>query len=545
MLFCFFVSFFTVGVKISHVATSNQEDTSFSNSPSVLNNNRLDIVDRNGDVLATNIITYSLYAHPYEFIDTEIVINKLMSIFPDLNKEVLIKSLQSERKFVWIKKKLSPEQQEQVKDLGEPGLYLGPRKVRLYPNGSFASHILGGTTFGKESVNHAEIIGSAGVELFFDKYLKNKSKENNVLTLSIDLPIQSIIEKVLSSGIKIMNSKGGSAVLINANNGEIISLASFPDFDPNNRPIPIKGEDSSKSPLFNRAAQGLYELGSTFKVFTIAQALDEGYANTETIINTKGPLMLGKKPINDFHYYGPTLSLTDVIVKSSNVGTARIALNIGSNNQKRFLQKFGFIDLTKLELPEANKAKPIIPSKWSKISTATISYGHGISVTPVHLAAAYSTLVNGGLKINPTLIKLKKKEVNTYNLISPQTSYSLRKILRKVVTNGTAKSANVDGYQIGGKTGTADKVDPINGGYLEDKVRTIFVSAFPIFDPKYVLVVILDEPEDRHKDIPDRTASATAVPVSAEIIRRIAPILGLRPYKDNNYFEEKTLKVVN
>ncbi len=469
----------------------------------------------------------------------------MISIFPDLNNEALKKSLKSERKFVWIKKILSPEQQELVKDLGEPGLYLGPRKTRLYPNGSFASHILGGTTFGKESVNHAEIVGAAGVELFFDKYLRNKSKENDVLVLSIDLPIQSIVEKVLSSGIKIMNSKGGSAVLIDANNGEIISLASFPDFDPNKRPIPQQNEDSSQSPLFNRAAQGLYELGSTFKVFTVAQALDEGYANTETIINTKGPLMLGKKPINDFHYYGPSLSLTDVIVKSSNVGTARIALKIGSNDQKRFLEKFGFIDLTKLELPEANSAKPIIPSRWSKISTATISYGHGISVTPVHLAAAYSSLVNGGLKIYPTLLKLEKEENKTFNLISPQTSYSLRKILRKVVTNGTAKSANIDGYQIGGKTGTADKVDPINGGYLEDKVRTIFVSAFPIFDPKYVLVVILDEPEDRHKDIPDRTASATAVPVSAEIIRRIAPILGLRPHRDESYFEEKTLKVVN
>ena len=469
----------------------------------------------------------------------------MISIFPDLNNEALKKSLKSERKFVWIKKILSPEQQELVKDLGEPGLYLGPRKTRLYPNGSFASHILGGTTFGKESVNHAEIVGAAGVELFFDKYLRNKSKENDVLVLSIDLPIQSIVEKVLSSGIKIMNSKGGSAVLIDANNGEIISLASFPDFDPNKRPIPQQNEDSSQSPLFNRAAQGLYELGSTFKVFTVAQALDEGYANTETIINTKGPLMLGKKPINDFHYYGPSLSLTDVIVKSSNVGTARIALKIGSNDQKRFLEKFGFIDLTKLELPEANSAKPIIPSRWSKISTATISYGHGISVTPVHLAAAYSSLVNGGLKIYPTLLKLEKEENKTFNLISPQTSYSLRKILRKVVTNGTAKSANIDGYQIGGKTGTADKVDPINGGYLEDKVRTIFVSAFPIFDPKYVLVVILDEPEDRHKDIPDRTASATAVPVSAEIIRRIAPILGLRPHRNESYFEEKTLKVVN
>ncbi len=518
---------------------------SYSNSASLLENSRLDIVDRNGDILATNIMTYSLYAHPHEFIDAKLVMDKLISIFPDLNKKVLKKNLLSERKFVWIKKKLSPEQQELVKDLGEPGLYLGPRKTRLYPNGSFASHILGGTTFGKESVNHAEIVGSAGVELFFDEYLKNDDKKNDVLTLSIDLPIQSIVEKVLSSGIKIMNSIGGSAVLIDANNGEIISLASFPEFDPNHRPIPLEGEDSSKSPLFNRAAQGLYELGSTFKIFTAAQALDEGYAEMETIINTKGPLMLGNKPINDFHYYGPSLSLTDVIVKSSNVGTARIALDIGSNDQKRFLEKFGFIDLTKLELPEANKAKPMIPSRWSKISTATISYGHGISVTPVHLAVAYSSLVNGGLKIYPTLIKSEKKEKNTYNLISPQTSYNLRKILRKVVTNGTAKSANIDGYQIGGKTGTADKVDPINGGYLEDKVRTIFVSAFPIFDPKYVLVVILDEPEDRHKDIPDRTASATAVPVAAEIIRRIAPVLGLRPHKEKNYSEEKTLKVVN
>ena len=544
-MFCFSICFFVVAVKMTIVATSDNNNISSPHHSSVSNNNRLDIVDRNGIVLATNILTYSLYAHPHEFINTDEVIQKLKGVFPEINRKQLEEKFKSDRKFVWIKKKLSPEQQQLVKDLGEPGLYLGPRKIRLYPNGAFASHVLGGTNFGKESVNYAEIIGAAGIELSYDEFLRSKEEDEEFLSLTIDLPVQSIVEKVLAGGISIMNSKGGSAVLIDVNNGEIISLVSFPEFDPNHRPIAPKNGDPTKSPLFNRAAQGLYELGSTFKVFTAAQALDEGYAKLDTIINTQGPLMLGKKPINDFHYYGPELSLSDVIVKSSNVGTARIALNIGSNDQKRFLKKFGFTEKTSLELPEAKNAIPIIPRRWSKVYTATISYGHGISVTPIHLAVAYSSLVNGGQKIQPTLIKTKKKEDKTLQLISPQTSLSLRKILRKVVTHGTAKNANISGYEVGGKTGTADKIDKINGGYLEDSVRTIFVSAFPISSPKYVLVVILDEPEDRNKIIPDRTASATAVPVSAEIIRRIAPILGLRPDKETIISNRKSLKVVN
>lgn len=527
------------------IATSENKNISSSFQSSVSNNNRLDIVDRNGMVLATNILTYSLYAHPYEFINTDEVIQKLNEIFPEFSRKQLEEKLKSDRKFVWIKKKLSPEQQQLVKDLGEPGLYLGRRKTRLYPNGAFASHVLGGTNFGKESVNYAEIIGAAGIELSYDKFLRNKEENEEFLSLTIDLPVQSIVEKVLAGGISIMNSQGGSAVLIDVNNGEIISLVSFPEFDPNHRPIAPKNGDPTKSPLFNRAAQGLYELGSTFKVFTAAQALDEGYAKLDTIINTQGPLMLGKKPINDFHYYGPELSLSDVIVKSSNVGTARIALNIGSNDQRRFLTKFGFTEKTSLELPEAKNAIPIIPSRWSRVSTATISYGHGISVTPIHLAVAYSSLVNGGQKIQPTLIKAQEKQEKTSQLISPQTSLILRKILRKVVTHGTAKNANISGYEVGGKTGTADKIDRINGGYLEDRVRTIFVSAFPISSPKYVLVVILDEPEDRNKIIPDRTASATAVPVAAEIIRRIAPILGLRPDEETIFSKRKSLRVVN
>ncbi len=532
LLIGFFGAFALVAVKMTILASTPPYKIPKAHLGNDIDNQRADIVDRNGAILATNLLTHSLYAHPEEMIDKKKVARGLAKLFPAYEYDELVTLFNDGRKFHWLEKKLSPEQQQAVKDLGEPGLQFGPRKVRLYPNGSFASHILGGTTFGRESVDSAEIIGEAGVELMFDEYLNSSENSEKPLVLSLDLSVQSVVEKVLAGGLKIMNARAGSAVLIEVYTGQILALASLPDFNPNNRPaLPIKG-DPSDSPLFNIAAQGLYELGSTFKVFTAAQAFDEDFALPSTMINTKTPLILSRKRINDFHYYGPELSLSDVIVKSSNVGTARVALAIGANSQKRFLQKLGLLDRTGIELPEARRALPIVPTRWSALSTATISYGHGISVSPVHLAAAYATLVNGGTRVSPTLIKSNEIKMGE-QIVSAETSAIMRRILRQVVTKGTAKNANIRGYAIGGKTGTADKDDRINGGYLEDKVRTIFAATFPTEKPKYVLVVTLDEPEDRNKDKPDRTASATAVPVATEIVRRVAPILGVRPNKDS------------
>tara|TARA_A100001015_G_C15035734_1_gene736112 strand:- start:482 stop:2272 length:1791 start_codon:yes stop_codon:yes gene_type:complete len=538
LMLMFIGAFSLIGIKMFTLASYVPLHLSSSNKTNVFENSRNKITDRNGEVLATNIKTFSLYVHPQELIDKRIVAISLAKIFPSLSSEKLIKKFSDGRKFVWVKKSLSPEERDKVRKLGEPGLYFGPREIRLYPNGRFAAHILGGTTFGLEGVHSAELIGQAGVELSYNNYLVDF--ERGDLSLSIDLTIQGIIEKVLGGGVKIMNARGGSAILMDVFNGQIISLASLPDFDPNDRPVlPTKG-DPSLSPLFNRAAQGVYELGSTFKIFTVAQAIEEKIVEVDSVLDIRGPLFFGKYKIRDHHYLGEELTVEDVLVKSSNIGTARLAAMLGPARQRDFLQKFGLLDLTGVELPEASSAKPQIPKKWSKLSTATISYGHGISVSPLHVAAAYSSIVNGGRKIYPTIIKNSEKNIHENRVISPETSMKLQNMLKKVVESGTARNAALEDYSIGGKTGTADKVNFDKRGYHEDKVITTFVATFPMEKPSYILVVTLDEPEDWSIDKPMRTAGWTAVPVATEIIKRIAPLLGVKPNTMLNKFNSKS-----
>jgi cell division protein FtsI (penicillin-binding protein 3) len=454
---------------------------------------------------------------------------KLALIFPDLDQDRLLKDFTGTRKFLWIKKTLSPEQQQAVHDIGEPGLLFGPREMRLYPNGHLAAHILGGYGFGREGVYAAEVIGTAGIEKAFDDFLRDPAEDGRPLELSIDLTIQAAVERVLYGGMRLMNAKGATAVLMNAHTGEIVSMASLPDFDPNNRPVPLLEGDQSDSPLFNRAVQGVYELGSTFKIFASAQAMELGLVTAETKVNAASPMKWGKFKIREFqnHNYGPTLSVTDVIVKSSNVGAASLALMIGGQRQQDFLRSLGFFDATPVELVEAPGAKPLLPPRWSEISTITISYGHGMSASPLHLATGYASLLNGGYKVEPTLLK-RSNPVQGPRVVSERVSKAAREMLRAVVTRGTASFGEVQGYAVAGKTGTADKPKP-TGGYYDDKVINTFATVFPAHDPKYVLVVTLDEPVETSGPQPRRTAGWTAVPVAAEIIRRTAPLLGLRP----------------
>ena len=369
---------------------------------------RADIVDRNGRVLATNLATYALYAQPPMMVDPIRAATELASIFPDLKAEKLLEDFSGSRKFLWIKRKISPEQMQAVHDIGEPGLLFGPREMRLYPNGRLAAHVLGGASFGKEGVNAAEVIGVAGIERRFDDYLRDPANGDMPLMLSIDLTVQAAVERVLYGGMRMMNAKGAAAVLMDVNTGEVISMASLPDFDPNTRPRPLTRGDQSDDPLFNRAVQGVYELGSVFKIFAAAQAYELGLVDPSTEVETKGPMRWGKFTIRDFRNYGPRLSVTDVIVKSSNIGTARIAVQIGAERQREFLGRLGLLEATPVELTEAPGAKPLLPKNWSELSTMTISYGHGLSSSPLHLAAAYSSLLNGGTRVRPTLIRASR-----------------------------------------------------------------------------------------------------------------------------------------
>ena len=525
---CFLAAFLTVGMRMSSLAATPAEEPVLATTSSAIQSLRADIVDRHGRVLASNLTTNALYAHPHELIDPAWAAAGLAEIFPDLDPIELFEDFTSDRRFIWIRRNLSPEQEQAVHDLGEPGLLFGPREMRLYPNGALAAHLLGGARFGEEGVNAAEIIGVGGVEAQFDAALRDPARDGAPLQLSIDLTLQAAVEEVLDGSMRLMNAQGAAAVLMEVETGEILALASLPDFDPNARPRPPVEGDPAESPLFNRAVQGVYELGSVFKVLTVAQALDLNLVNPSTIIDTTGPLRLGGFPIRDFRNYGASQSVREVLVNSSNIGTARIAAMIGSERQHAFLDALGMTERVPLQMLEARGSTPLLPTQWGDLSTATVSYGHGIAVSPVHLAAAYATIAGGGTQVTPTLLAGATPEPGP-RVISAATSATMRDLMRAVVRDGTATLGDVAGYEVGGKTGTADLPLPDGSGYYEDRTRTTFASVFPASAPQYVLVVTLEQPWVNALGETRRTAGWTAVPVGAELIRRVAPLMGLRP----------------
>jgi cell division protein FtsI (penicillin-binding protein 3) len=540
----FFCAFTVVGARMGVMATTDPTEPRAAAPGSVISATRADIVDRNGNLLATNFETHALYAQPHHMIDPERAAKKLMKVFPDLDQERLVRDFTGKRKFLWIKKKISPEQMQAVHEIGEPGLLFAPRDMRLYPNGALAAHIMGGASFGKEGVHGAEVIGVAGAEKYFDDYLRDPANGNKPLELSLDMTVQAASERILYGGMKLMNAKGATSVLMDVRTGEVISAVSLPSFDPNDRPHAAVTGDASDSPLFNRSVQGVYELGSVFKIFAAAQAIDLGLVTADTVIDTSGPMKVGGFRIGEFHNknYGEQ-TVTGIIVNSSNRGSGRLALQIGAERQQEFLKSLGFFEPTPFEIVEASGGKPLLPKRWEELSSVTISYGHGLSSSPMHLAAGYATIANGGRKIAPTLLKQNGPKLGE-RVMSERAAADARMMLRAVVTEGTASFGEVPGYQVGGKTGTADKPGP-RGGYLEDKVINTFASMFPAHDPKYVLIVTLDEPVETSGEKPRRTAGWTAVPVAAEMIRRIAPLLGLRPTVEPGSVADITLSSSN
>ncbi len=525
----FAAAFLTVGVRMGTLAAATPQEPRTTSSGTAITALRADITDRNGRLMATNLLTHALYAHPKQMIDPARVARELEAIFPDMKAEDLERRFTDGRSFLWLRRKLSPEQVQKVHEIGDPGLLFGPREMRLYPNGAVAAHIMGGATFGTEGVAAAEVVGVAGVERALDARLRDPGRAATPVALSIDLTIQAAVEEILDAGMKMMNAKGATAILMDVRTGEVLALASLPDFDPNDRPNPLVKGDPADSPLFNRAVQGVYELGSTFKILAVAQAMELGLINPATVIDARAPLVWGKHKISEFQNknYG-MITATEVIAKSSNAGTGRIALMIGGERQQQFLRALGFFDATTLELTEAPRARPLLPPRWPEIVTITTSFGHGMSASPMHLAAAYATIANGGVSITPTL--LRRDEVpEGRRVMSAAVARASVDMLRKVVTTGTASMADVEGYEVAGKTGTADKPRSDGKGYYKDKVINTFASMFPASDPRYVLVVTLDEPIYTGGTQPWRTAGWTTVPVSAEITRRVAPLLGLRP----------------
>lgn len=510
-----------VGMRMASLAFAPEETASGTQQRAPIRMARADIVDRNGVVLATNTVARSVFIEPKRVIDPDGVAEGLARILPKVDAEDIHAALDRGQQNYLVTHRTSPEQRQAILELGQPGISFGRREVRVYPHGTLASHILGATSFNNHSVHAAEIVGSAGLELELNDRLSAPETVDAPLALSIDARAQTAMEEVLAAEMARFTAVGASAILMDAHSGEILAMASLPDYDVNRPP-------HNTDRMFNRAAQGLYELGSTFKPFQAALAMEAGVATPETLIPTKGPIRWGRFTIDDIHKMPDELPLADVIVRSSNVGTARLAQLTGIEAQQEYWRRLGLLDRSVFELPAARSARPQVPKNWSELSMMTISYGHGLSVTQLHLAAAYAPFANGGSMVMPTL----RKGGNPLGerVMSEETSAAVLDMMRRVVEEeeGTANFARVPGYGVAGKTGTADKPAP-DGSYFEDKVISSFAGVFPAPNPRYVLVLTLDEPETQVGTLTKRTAGWTAAPASARLIRRLVPILDIRP----------------
>ena len=475
---------------------------------------RSDIVDRNGVLLATNLNTASLYANPRKIIDADDAARQLVQALPGLREAEVARSLKTDRSFIWLQRNLTPRQQSKVNALGIPGLYFQSAETRVYPNGPLAAHILGYVDIDNR--------GIAGIERSFDVSLRDN---NTPLQLTIDTRVQHALQSELASAKAEFDAIGAAGIIMDVSNGEVLAMASLPDYDPNNAGAALPDQ------RFNRTTLGVYELGSTFKIFTAAMALDYGVVKLNGGYDATEPIRVSRFLIRDYHAKKRWLSVPEIFMYSSNIGAAKMAQDVGTEAQQEFFNQLGMLRQAKIELPEVGT--PITPSPWRPVNTMTISYGHGMAVSPLQLVTGVSAMVNGGLVHRPTLIRKESPEPpKGKRVISERTSSEVRRLMRLVVENGTGKNASAEGYVVGGKTGTADK--PGNGGYRRRSLISSFVAAFPMHAPRYVVLVILDEPQGNKKTHGYATGGWVAAPSVKRLIERTAPLLGVRPVDETS-----------
>jgi cell division protein FtsI (penicillin-binding protein 3) len=490
-----------------------------------------DIVDRNGNVLAATLDSPSLYANPKQIVDAGEATRKLVKVFPNLGAAEVYAKLTSGKSFVWIRRHLTPAEQYEVNQLGIPGLEFEHEERRVYPDGDLTSHVVGYT-----GIDNA---GFAGVERALDTVLKERQEP---LQLSLDLRLQYILHEELQRVIDDFTAKGGGGLIMDVNTGEILAMASLPDFDPNRPGAP--DPDHPSIPLadrmFNRITLGVYELGSIFKIFTVAMALDGGTSTLTSTYDATHPIRIGRFTISDYHGKHRVLSVPEILMYSSNIGAAKIAVAAGGQRQRDFLARLGLLKPPKIEISEVGA--PHYPAKWREVNVMTIAFGHGISVTPLSFATAASALVNGGILRQPTLVKLPTGHAPPgQQVISPKTSEQMRRLMRLVVEHGTGTMAAAPGYVVGGKTGTADKVSGRH--YAERKLLSSFVGVFPINDPKYLVLTMVDEPHPNKQSHGYATAGWTVAPATSRIIQRIAPLLGVQPVDESSPEVQRALMV--
>jgi cell division protein FtsI (penicillin-binding protein 3) len=495
---------------------------------------RPDILDRNGDVLATDIRTSSVFAEPRHIPDVDDTIEALASVLPSIRDDkayraVIRARLSTRAGFVWIKREISATEREKIHRLGLPGIGFVDENKRFYPNGPLAAHVVG--------LVNVDNQGIAGME----KYLDDKTdvlkvnKDGKIppeglppSRLSIDMRVQHVVRDEVSEAVKKYRAVAGMGIVLDVRTGEVLAMVSVPDFDPND-PKAKQLMETDKD-YMNRDTAGVYEMGSVFKTFNSAFTLDSGKVTLNDIYETRGGLQIGHQHISEFHGKGRPLSVPEIFLYSSNTGSARMALKVGAQAQHDFFDKVGFFRKLDTELPE--EAMPRFPKRLSEIATATMAFGHGISVTPMHTAIVGAAMINGGILFNPTFLPRTHDQAmqTATQVIKPETSAMVRYLFKiNCAPPGSGTRAQVDGYRVGGKTGTAEKVE--GGRYDHDKRRNSFLAAFPIDDPQYVVLTVLDEPKPE-KDGASAVAGLNATPTAGNIIRRIAPMLGVMPKFD-------------
>jgi cell division protein FtsI (penicillin-binding protein 3) len=524
----FAVMYVTIGARLVQYGMADPSVTGAISFNAHAMASRPDILDRNGELLATDINTVSLYAEPRKIIDANEVVEKLASVLPNLDWKDTHRRLQSGSAFQWLRRQLTPKQQSDILALGIPGIGFRPEKRRFYPGGPVASHIVG----------HVNIdnLGLAGMERYIDQQgyadLRSVGLTSDTrlepVRLSIDLRVQNMVREIAAKAMVDYQAEAAGAVILDVDTGEVIAMASVPDYDPNqpSRTLADGSVDKEyEKGWFNRMSNATFEMGSTFKSFTLAMGLDAEKINLNTVIDASRPIRMGGFTIRDFKGKYRPLSIPEIFQYSSNIGTADIADRVGIEGHQEFLTRLGLLSKMDTEMPGV--ATPTQPRTWKKINSVTISFGHGIATTPLQTAVAAAALINGGNLISPTFLPrtIEDAAIVSRAVIKEKTSADMRYLYTWNGLKGSGRAAQVEGFNVGGKTGTADKV--INGRYAKDINFNAFVAGFPMDDPRYVVLTIVDAPKTGVNG--GRTAASTAAPMTKEIIARTAALLGVKP----------------
>ncbi len=476
------------------------------------------IVDRNGELMATSLAMPSVFANNALIDDPKQVASELAKILTEQKEADLLKKLASGRKFVWIQRNITPRQQYAINALGHPGLGFQDEDRRIYPAGSLAAHITGYTDVDGHGIAGIEKLGNAQLE-----------KGDKPVALTIDLRVQHILHRELAASMEKFRAKAAAGVVMDVNTGEIIAMVSLPDFDPHH---PSSATDDGK---FNRVSLGVFEMGSTFKLFSTAAALDSGRVSFGSTFDTTQPIKIGRFTISDYHALHRVQSVPEIFMHSSNIGTARMAQTMGPDGLKDFYKRMGFFAQVPVDIPE--RGWPLFPNPWREVSTLTASFGHGIAVSPLHLVRAASALVNGGVMVTPQLVKKDSKTLLPQSpagerVVTPQTSLKVRQLMELTVAEGTGSKAAVEGYNVGGKTGTAEKNK--NGRYDHNALMSSFIGVFPIGEPRYAVLAMMDEPKPAPDTFGYATGGWTAAPVVGRVIEQMGPLYQIPPSLDTS-----------